>query len=594
MSNNPQLQNWLEQMVNIESIKKDFISGEDIPAGAAVCMHTDGAIYKYTTAKQDQYVGVAHENIPKRCECTVTLTGYLKVKGSGWQAGVVYYVQNGGGLVPGTGDAKIAVGVGRDAVIVFNNLSEIDYFILTTLGNSGPATLTSGNLLNIPNYTLSGLGGVPLTRQLTINGTTQDLSADRTWSVGTVTSVGLTMPNAFTVSNSPITTSGNIQVVGAGTAVEYIRGDGELAPITAITGGGTTVSYYLNGSVNQGVFGGNTYYEMNRTPVIGPGTDFTRATDGLIAEFITDPLDPSVIAIPSGAWRLNFFFSASTNLGSPSFYAELYSYDGAVFTLIATNSGSPEGITNGTTIDLYNTFLSVPSTLLGIADRLALRVYVNVSGNTLTFHTEDSHLAEVETTFATGITSLNGLNDQVQFLGTGTAGTDFNIVSLTGLHTFNLPVASALNTGKLSNTDWSNFDSKVPGSRNLTINSVTYDLTADRTWTINAGGLEQYATLAAFPLVGDPAISYLAQDTNSLYYWDGAVYVQMGGSSSEKRYASSGVYGYCGTAITGTLTSSPTWDITRLTYSSDGSVTATACASGVAWDNYLIVVYGPC
>lgn len=52
----------------------------------------------------------------------------------------------------------------------------------TTTGNSGAATFT-GNTLNIPNYTLSGLGGVPLTRSITINGVTQNLSANRTWNI---------------------------------------------------------------------------------------------------------------------------------------------------------------------------------------------------------------------------------------------------------------------------------------------------------------------------------------------------------------------------------------------------------------------------
>ena len=47
---------------------------------------------------------------------------------------------------------------------------------LTVIGN------TSGT--NTGDQTLSGLGGVPTTRTITINGTTQDLSADRTFTVG--------------------------------------------------------------------------------------------------------------------------------------------------------------------------------------------------------------------------------------------------------------------------------------------------------------------------------------------------------------------------------------------------------------------------
>lgn len=72
--------------------------------------------------------------------------------------------------------------------LYFTNTRAQNAITLTTTGSSGASTYTSGTL-NIPNYSLSGLGGVPTTRTLTINGTAYDLSADRSWSVGTVTSV---------------------------------------------------------------------------------------------------------------------------------------------------------------------------------------------------------------------------------------------------------------------------------------------------------------------------------------------------------------------------------------------------------------------
>lgn len=46
---------------------------------------------------------------------------------------------------------------------------------------------------------------------------------------GTVTSVALSMPSAFTVTGSPITTNGTLSVSGAGTTLQYIRGNGTLA-----------------------------------------------------------------------------------------------------------------------------------------------------------------------------------------------------------------------------------------------------------------------------------------------------------------------------------------------------------------------------
>lgn len=53
-------------------------------------------------------------------------------------------------------------------------------------------------------------------------------------SSGTVTSVGLSMPSAFTVASSPVTSSGTIVVTGAGTTSQYIRGDGSLATFPTI------------------------------------------------------------------------------------------------------------------------------------------------------------------------------------------------------------------------------------------------------------------------------------------------------------------------------------------------------------------------
>jgi len=52
-----------------------------------------------------------------------------------------------------------------------------------------------------------------------------------TWTdldTGTVTSVGVSMPSAFSVTNSPITSSGTIAITGAGTISQYIDGTGAL------------------------------------------------------------------------------------------------------------------------------------------------------------------------------------------------------------------------------------------------------------------------------------------------------------------------------------------------------------------------------
>jgi hypothetical protein len=280
--------------------------------------------------------------------------------------------------------------------------------------------------------------------------------------VGAVSSVGIsTTAASLAITNSPITSTGNIGVNFSGLSSQYVRGDGALANFPTSTGGGSSVAYYLNGSVNQGTFGGNTYYEMSKAPVFGAGTNFTINADGYIAQFITDANDPALLSIPAGAWNFELYFSASSGGGTPTFYVELYKYDGTTFTLITSNSTNAESITAGTSTDLYLTSLGVPQTTLALTDRLAIRVYVNHSGRTITLHTEDNNLCQVITTFSTGLSALNGLTSQVQYFATGSAGTDFNILSVTDTHTFNLPSASATNRGALTSADWTTFNNKV-------------------------------------------------------------------------------------------------------------------------------------
>jgi hypothetical protein len=57
-----------------------------------------------------------------------------------------------------------------------------------------------------------------------------------TSNLGTVTSVALTVPSAFSVSGSPITSSGTLAITGAGTTAQYVRGDGTLATMPDISG----------------------------------------------------------------------------------------------------------------------------------------------------------------------------------------------------------------------------------------------------------------------------------------------------------------------------------------------------------------------
>ena len=310
---------------------------------------------------------------------------------------------------------------------------------LTSTGNDA-ITITGSPITTSGNINL-GFAGTNLQY---ING-----AGDLTNFPTLITSIGLSMPSAFNVSNSPLTANGTIGVTGAGVASQYIRGDGTLADFPTSGGGGSSVSYYLNGGTSQGTIGGVTYYEMSKTADTGTMADFSLTGNGFIVAFLTDAGDPAQLNIPAGNWNYEIYASMSANGGTPEMYAELYKYDGTTFTLIAT---SPHEILyDGTALNLYTFAMTVPSTTLAITDRLAVKLYAtNSGGKTTTVHTQDSHLCQIITTFSTGITALNGLTAQVQYFATGTSGTDFNISSTTATHTFNIPSASATNRGLIT------------------------------------------------------------------------------------------------------------------------------------------------
>jgi hypothetical protein len=258
----------------------------------------------------------------------------------------------------------------------------------------------------------------------------------------------------------PVVANDGVITALDGAASQYVRGDGTLADFPTSSGGGSSVSYYLNSSVSQGTIGGVAYRELSKEPIIGAGTDIAISANGYVASYLTDANDPDVLSIPGGNFNCEFYFSVNNNTGNPFFYAELYKYDGTTFTLLGSSVGVPEYINQGTIIAPYYFAIPVPTSALALTDRLAIRIYVNVDGRTVTLHTENGHLCQVVTTLSKGMVSLNNLTDQSQFLTTGTSGTNFAIVSSGDTHTFNLPIASATNTGKLSSTDWSTFNNK--------------------------------------------------------------------------------------------------------------------------------------
>ena len=96
----------------------------------------------------------------------------------------------------------------------------------------------------------------------------------------------------------PVVANSGVITALDGDASQYVRGDGTLADFPTSTGGGSSVSYYLNSSVSQGTIGGVAYRQLGKTPIAGAGTDIAISSNGYVASYITDANDPALLEVP--------------------------------------------------------------------------------------------------------------------------------------------------------------------------------------------------------------------------------------------------------------------------------------------------------
>jgi predicted heme/steroid binding protein len=371
---------------------------------------------------------------------------------------------------------------------------------LTTIGSSGPSTLVN-NILNIPNYSASLSGYVPTSRQLTINGTTYDLSANRTWNVGTVTSVGVSMPSAFTVANSPITSSGIIAITGAGTTSQYIDGTGALRTFPGLTGYVPYVGATQN--VNLGEFGitaGQMTLDVSPTGTATVGT--TRWNNTIGSSETT--LKGGNVILKNGVdlvARVVNKVTPNTTLTKAGYAAVRVS--GAQGQRLAVayaqanndnNSADTIGLVTETIATNQEGFIITVGQLEEINTTGSLQGETWADGDVLYLSpTTPGALTNIKPNGSTGHIVVMGYVEYAHANHGKIYVKIMNGWELDELH--NVYINNPLNNQGLfynaSDQLWKNKSiasalgyTPVPDSRRLTINGTTYDLTADRTWSV--------------------------------------------------------------------------------------------------------------
>lgn len=387
-------------------------------------------------------------------------------------------------------------------------------------------------------------GYVPTSRTLTINGTAYDLSANRSWSVGSVTSIGLiTSANALSITGSPITGSGNISLNFSGTTAQYVRGDGSLATFPSIaseaqrlitevynkTGAtltkGTIV--YINGgqgnlpSVTKAIATSDSTsaqtYGVVQSDITNNNNGYVVVSGSIInldTQAYTDGTQLYLSGTTAGAWTSTkphapihlVYIGIVTRSHPTQGVIEVKIQNGYEFEELhdvsITSVANNDGIFYNSSNDLWEN--KTIAEVLGYTPANTAR---NLTINGTTYD------LTADRTWNVGTVTSIALSAPTGFSVSGSPVTGSGTLALSFATGYSLPtnasqtnwdtaytnrITSLTTTGSsgaatlLSNTlNIPNYTlaglGGVPTTRTLTINGTAYDLSADRSWTIVAG-----------------------------------------------------------------------------------------------------------
>jgi len=457
-------------------------------------------------------------------EATLSISGGFTLSNTQWHCnpaatpiviGSTYitFTQIGSGVYFGTAPISVSgntISISQSNISTDGYLSSTDWntfnskqntITLTTTGSSGSATFIS-NTLNVPTYTLNGLGGASATTTLTINGDSYDLSANRTWSVGTVTSVA-----ALTIGTS-------------GTDITSSVANSSTTPVI-------TLNVPTASATNRGALSSADWSTFNnKQETITLTTTGTSGAATLVGSTLNIPQYQSVITNPVtgiGVTNELTFWTSSTSIGnlSTATYPSLteISYVKGVTSDIQSQINSKQS-----TITLTTTGSSGSATFVSNTLNVPTYTLTGLGGvpttRSLTINGTSYDLSADRTWSVGTVTSVAALT-------LGTSGTDLTSSVATGtttpVITLNVPTASATNRGALSSTDWSTFNAKQDA-----ITLTTTGTSGAATLVGATLNIPQYQAALTNPVTGTGT-------TNELTYWTSSSAV---GSLSTATYPS--------------------------------------------------------
>ena len=369
-----------------------------------------------------------------------------------------------------------------------------DQAAVTTLTSTVGAVSATANsalaLANAVSSSVNSLGSNKITSSAAsvaeVLGYTPADQAAVTTLTSTVGAVSTTANTALATANSKITSSaaaiaqvlgyvpgpatGSTQWTTSGTAITYNSGNvgigianprsklnvvGSLGLMIGDWGGGTMMNQHqsiaqapssFTDSLAEKPFtliGGNSFLDRSEV-LIGGSTNMSSEAAAQNIIFYTHPTKDTAMGIERMRVASNGRVGIATN--NPGYALEVSG------TIASTNGGYrfPDNTTQTTA------FVSGAS---GIAQQLG---YVPASSATLSSF-QAATVASLTALSGSGISAFNGSTSATQSLANGTAGNSPAFVSANGVHTLNIPFASAGATtaGLISNSDYSLFSTVI-------------------------------------------------------------------------------------------------------------------------------------
>jgi len=383
-----------------------------------------------------------------------------------------------------------------------------------------------------------------------------------------ITSIGLSMPSAFSVANSPLTANGTIAVTGAGTTAQYIRGDGSLATFPTIATEAQRLITEVYNETGATLTKGTVVYINGGhgnlptvTKAIATGDATSAQTYGIVQTDITNMNNGYVVVIGSLMDLDTQAYANGTQLYLSSTTAgawtsvKQYAPAHLVYVGIVVRSHPTQGVVevriqNGFELDelhnvsaqsplnnqglFYNTSTSLwenksIATALGYTpadDSLVVHLTGNETiGGTKTFSDATKNnggifLQNASSSSLAGYMNLGGLTNGVKFTSGGGISNSFTLPSATG-YTFTFPNA----TGTIALTsDIPSITGLVPytgatGAVNLGFNSLTTNaISLDGNSASGLLNIKSNSTLSG-GIAG--YVSLISGNSNQLSIWFG-------------------------------------------------------------------------